>query len=260
MSPTPEEETTHLFSRSQRLSKRLRPANEKSRREMTGSSSGSQREKIPIKGSDLLDRFIEGITILQYKAKDTVFSQGDPSDRIFFIQKGKVKLTVVSTRGREAIVGVLGANEFVGEQCLAGQMFREMTVTAVEDCSLARIERVEMLRSLRENSEWSMTFISCLLSQNLHLLDELVDHFFNHSEKRLARLLLSQAHYGKDRKTEEIIPKIDQETLAEMVGTTRGRSSFFMNKFRKRGFIDYENDYKGSLRVHSSLLNVILRD
>ena len=260
MSPTPEEKTTHLFSRSQRLSKRLRPADEKSRREMTGSSSGSQREKIPIKGSDLLDRFIEGITILQYKAKDTVFSQGDPSDRIFFIQKGKVKLTVVSTRGREAIVGVLGANEFVGEQCLAGQMFREMTVTAVEDCSLARIERVEMLRSLRENSEWSMTFISCLLSQNLHLLDELVDHFFNHSEKRLARLLLSQAHYGKDRKTEEIIPKIDQETLAEMVGTTRGRISFFMNKFRKRGFIDYENDYKGSLRVHSSLLNVILRD
>ena len=260
MSPTPEEETTHLFSRSQRLSKRLRPADEKSRREMTGSRSGSQREKIPIKGSDLLDRFIEGITILQYKAKDTVFSQGDPSDRIFFIQKGKVKLTVVSTRGREAIVGVLGANEFVGDQCLAGQRFREMTVTAVEDCSLARIERVAMLRSLREDSELSMTFVSCLLSQNLHLLDELVDHFFNHSEKRLARLLLSQAHYGKDRKTEEIIPKIDQETLAEMVGTTRGRISFFMNKFRKRGFIDYENDYKGSLRVHSSLLNVILRD
>ena len=227
---------------------------------MTGSRSGSQREKIPIKGSDLLDRFIEGITILQYKAKETVFSQGDPSERIFFIQKGKVKLTVVSTRGREAIVGVLGANEFVGDQCLAGQRFREMTVTAVEDCSLARIERVAMLRSLREDSELSMTFVSCLLSQNLHLLDELVDHFFNHSEKRLARLLLSQAHYGKDRKTEEVIPKIDQETLAEMVGTTRGRISFFMNKFRKQGFIDYENDYKGSLRVHSSLLNVILRD
>jgi len=227
---------------------------------MTGSRSGSQREKIPIKGSDLLDRFIEGITILQYKAKETVFSQGDPSERIFFIQKGKVKLTVVSTRGREAIVGVLGANEFVGDQCLAGQRFREMTVTAVEDCSLARIERVAMLRSLREDSELSMTFVSCLLSQNLHLLDELVDHFFNHSEKRLARLLLSQAHYGKDRKTEGVIPKIDQETLAEMVGTTRGRISFFMNKFRKQGFIDYENDYKGSLRVHSSLLNVILRD
>ena len=260
MSPTPEEKTTHLFSRSQRLSKRLRTADEKSGREMTGSRSGSQREKIPIKGGDLLDRFIEGITYLQYKAKETVFSQGDPSDRIFFIQKGKVKLTVVSTRGREAIVGVLGANEFVGEQCLAGQMFREMTVTAVEDSSLARIERVEMLRSLREDSELSMTFISCLLSQNLHLLDELVDHFFNHSEKRLARLLLSQAHYGKARKTEEVIPKIDQETLAEMVGTTRGRISFFMNKFRKQGFINYENDYNGSLRVHSSLLNVILRD
>jgi len=206
------------------------------------------------------DRIGDGVTILDCKPKETIFSQGDPSDCIFFIQKGKVKLTVVSTRGREAIVGVLGANEFVGDQCLAGQRFREMTVTAVEDCSLARIERVAMLRSLREDSELSMTFVSCLLSQNLHLLDELVDHFFNHSEKRLARLLLSQAHYGKDRKTEEVIPKIDQETLAEMVGTTRGRISFFMNKFRKQGFIDYENDYKGSLRVHSSLLNVILRD
>ena len=206
------------------------------------------------------DRIGDGVTILDCKPKETIFSQGDPSDCIFFIQKGKVKLTVVSTRGREAIVGVLGANEFVGDQCLAGQMFREMTVTAVEDCSLARIERVAMLRSLREDSELSMTFVSCLLSQNLHLLDELVDHFFNHSEKRLARLLLSQAHYGKDRKTEEVIPKIDQETLAEMVGTTRGRISFFMNKFRKQGFINYENDYNGSLRVHSSLLNVILRD
>ncbi len=260
MSPTPEEKTTHLFSRSQRVFQRLRPADEKSGREMTGSRSGSQCEKIPIKGSDLLDRFIKGITNLQYKANETVFSQGDPSDGIFFIQKGKVKLTVVSARGREAIVGVLGANEFVGEQCLAGQMFREMTVTAVVDCSLARIERVEMLRSLREDSELSMTFISCLLSQNLHLLDELVDHFFNHSEKRLARLLLSLAHDGKDRKTEGVIPKIDQETLAEMVGTTRGRISFFMNKFRKQGFINYENDYHGSLRVQSSLLNVILRD
>jgi CRP/FNR family transcriptional regulator, cyclic AMP receptor protein len=260
MSPTSEEKTTDLFSRSQRVFKRLRPDGEKSGRKMTGYRSGSQREKIRTKGSDLLDRFIAGITILHYGPKETVFSQGDPSDSIFFIQKGKVKLTVVSTRGREAIVSVLGANEFVGDQCLTGQMFREMTVTAVEDCSLVRIGRVEMLRSLREDSELSMTFISCLLSQNLHLLDELVDHFFNHSEKRLARLLLSQAHYGKDRKTEEVIPKIDQETLAEMVGTTRGRISFFMNKFRKQGFIDYENDYKGSLLVHSSLLNVILRD
>jgi CRP/FNR family transcriptional regulator, cyclic AMP receptor protein len=139
-------------------------------------------------------------------------------------------------------------------------MFREMTVTAIEDCSLARIERGEMLRSLREDSELSMTFVSCLLSQKRHLLDELVDHFFNHSEKRLARLLLSLAHYGKDRKMEKVIPKIDQETLAEMVGTTRGRISFFMNKFRKQGFIGYESDYKGSLQVHGSLLDVILRD
>ena len=162
MSPTPGEKTTHHFSRSQRLSKRLRPADEKSGRGMTGSRSGSQPEKIPIKGSDLLDRIIEGITNLQYKAKETVFSQGDPSDGIFFIQKGKVKLTVVSARGREAIVGVLGANEFVGDQCLAGQMFREMTVTALEDCSLLRIERGEMLHSLRKDSELSMTFVSVM--------------------------------------------------------------------------------------------------
>jgi CRP-like cAMP-binding protein len=260
MSPTPEEKTTHLSPQSLHSFKRKRTANKEIGHEMVSSVSGSQRGKTAVGGSDFCARFKDGITNLSCKAKETVFSQGDPSDRIFYIQKGKVKLTVVSTRGREAIVGVLGANEFVGEQCLAGQMFREMTVTAVEDCSLARIERVEMLRSLREDSELSMTFISCLLSQKLHLLDELVDHFFNHSEKRLARLLLSQAHYGKDRKTEEVIPKIDQETLAEMVGTTRGRISFFMNKFRKQGFINYENDYNGSLRVHSSLLNVILRD
>jgi CRP/FNR family transcriptional regulator, cyclic AMP receptor protein len=260
MSPTPREETLHLSPQFLHSFKRKRAANKEIGQKTGSSPSGSQLGKAAIGLTDFRARFKSGITNLSCKAKGTVFSQGDPSDRIFFIQKGKVKLTVISTRGREAIVGVLGANEFVGEQCLAGQMFREMTVTAVEDCSLLRIEREEMLRSLREDSELSMTFVSCLLSQNLHLLDELVDHFFNHSEKRLARLLLSQAHYGKDRKTEKVIPKIDQETLAEMVGTTRGRISFFMNKFRKQGFIDYENDYKGSLRVHSSLLNLILRD
>ena len=260
MSPTPRKETLHLSPQPLHSFKRKRNANKEIGHEMVSSASVVQRGKTTIGGSDFRARFTDGITNLSCKAKETVFSQGDPSDCIFFIQKGKVKLTVVSTRGREAIVGVLGASEFVGEQCLMGQMFREMTVTAVEDCSLARIERVEMLGSLREDSELAMTFISYLLSQNLHLLDELVDHFFNHSEKRLARLLLSQAHYGKDRKTEDVIPIIDQETLAEMVGTTRGRISFFMNKFRKQGFISYENDYNGSLRVRSSLLNVILRD
>jgi CRP/FNR family cyclic AMP-dependent transcriptional regulator len=259
MPPMPREKTLHLFPQSLHSFKRKRTANKEIGYEMV-SLSGSQRGKTAIGGSDFRARFKDGITNLSCKAKETIFSQGDRSDCIFFIQKGKVKLTVVSTRGREAIVGVLGANEFVGEQSLAGQMFREMTVTAVEDCSLARIERVEMLRTLGEDSELLMTFVNCLLARKWHLLDELVDHFFNHSEKRLARLLLSQAHYGKYRKTEEVIPRVDQETLAEMVGTTRGRISFFMNKFRKQGFINYENNPNGSLRVHSSLLNVILRD
>lgn len=260
MSPTHREETLHLSPQSLHSLKRKRTANKEIGHGMVSSVSGSQRRKTAIGRFDFHARFKDGITKLSCKAKETVFSQGDPSDHVFFIQKGRIKLTIVSARGREAIIGVLGSNEFFGEQCLTGQRFRGMTVTALEDCSLLRIERGEMLLSLREDSELSMTFVSCLLSQNLQLLDELVDHFFNHSEKRLARLLLSQAHYGKGRKTEEVVPKIDQETLAEMVGTTRGRISFFMNKFRKQGFIDYDNDYKGLLRVHSSLLNVILRD
>ena len=213
-----------------------------------------------VKAGAFLKRISGGATILDCKAKETIFSQGEPGDCIFYIRRGKVKLTVVSRQGREAILGVLSANKFFGEQCVAGRILREMTVTAVEDCSLLRIERNKMLHDLSTDPELSITFISCLLSRNLQLHEELVDHFFNHSEKRLARLLLSLAHYGKDRRTAEILSKIDQETLAEMVGTTRGRISFFMNKFRKQGFIDYKNDYSGTLRVHSSLLNMLLRD
>jgi CRP/FNR family cyclic AMP-dependent transcriptional regulator len=205
-------------------------------------------------------RIPNGITFLGRKEKETVFLQGDPSDAIFYIQEGKVRLTVTSNRGKEAIVGVLGAREFAGDQCLADEMFRTMTATAVENCSLVRVERGTMLRILREDPGLSITLIFSLLSQNRSLHDDLVDHFFNHSEKRLARLLLSLAHYGKDSKTHGITPKINQETLAEMVGTTRGRISLFMNKFRKQGLIDYKNDCNRAVRVHSSLLNVILRD
>ena len=197
---------------------------------------------------------------MECKAKQTVFSQGDRSDAVFYIQRGRVQLTIVSQRGREAIVGVLGANEFFGEQCIAGERFRVMTVTAVEDCFLVRVEKRKMLEILPEDPDLSMAFITYLLSRNLRLQEDLVDHFFNHSEKRLARLLLSLARDEKESKTEEILTKISQQTLAETVGTTRGRVSHFMSKFRKQGLVDYNAQWNSGLRVHSSLLKMILRD
>jgi len=208
----------------------------------------------------VLTRITDGRTVLECKAKQTVFSQGDRSDAVFYIQRGRVQLTVVSQRGREAIVGVLGTNEFFGEQCIAGERFRVMTVIALEDCSLVRVEKRKMLEILPEDPYLSMAFITYLLSRNLRLQEDLVDHFFNHSEKRLARLLLSLARYEKERKTEEILPKISQQTLAEMVGTTRGRVSHFMSKFRKQGLVDYNAQWNSGLRVHSSLLKMMLRD
>jgi CRP-like cAMP-binding protein len=207
-----------------------------------------------------LTRITDGRTVLECKAKQTVFSQGDRSDAVFYIQRGRVQLTVVSQRGREAILGVLGANEFFGEQCIAGERSRVMTVTALEDCSLVRVEKRKMLETLPEDPDLSMAFITYLLSRNLRLQEDLVDHFFNHSEKRLARLLLSLARHEEECKTEEILPKISQQTLAEMVGTTRGRVSHFMSKFRKQGLVDYNAQWNSGLRVHSSLLKMMLRD
>ncbi len=201
---------------------------------------------------------INGKTARPYKAKQIIFSQGDPGDAIFYIQKGRVKLAVVSERGKEAIVGILETNAFFGEQCLAREPIRIMTATAAEDCSLIRIEKGSMLRVMRFNPEISERFVSYLLFRNKRMHEDLVDHLFNHSEKRLARLLLLLSHYGKSGKTEPIIPKINQETLAEMVGTTRGRISFFMKKFKKLGFIDY--NHNDGLHVHSSLLNMVLHD
>jgi CRP/FNR family cyclic AMP-dependent transcriptional regulator len=211
-------------------------------------------DKVPIV------KIINGNRTRSYKTKKIVFSQGDPSDAVFYIQKGKVKLTVLSRRGKEAIVAILHDSTFFGEQCLAMEPVRVMTATAAEDCSLVRIERGKMLRILHKDSELSMNFISCLLSRNRYLHENLVDHFFNHSEKRLARLLLSLAHFGKDRRTADIVPTMNQESLAEMVGTTRGRISFFMTRFRKQGFIAYASDYNGIVRVHRSLLDVLLQD
>lgn len=199
-----------------------------------------------------------GITTLHYKPKATVFSQGDHSDAVFYVQQGKVNLIVTSQRGREAIIGVSTTGDFIGEQCLSDEIVRAMTAAAVEDCSLVRIERGAMLRALGKDLALAAAVISYLLSRNLCLHEDLVDHFFNHSEKRLARLLLSLAHYGENGRTEKI-PRINQETLAEMVGTTRGRISFFLTKFKDQGFIDYSGNER-SLRVHSSLLHMVLHE
>jgi CRP/FNR family transcriptional regulator, cyclic AMP receptor protein len=186
---------------------------------------------------------------------DTVFSQGDSADAIFFLQKGRVKIGVVSKQGKEAIVGILGVGEFVGEDCVAsGCPLRLVTATAMTDCVLLRIEKKEMLRVLREDPSFSDVFVTFLLARNARAQEDLIDQLFNSSEKRLARILLLLAQFGKKGHPEIVIPNISQETLAEMVGTTRSRVSFFMNRFRKLGFIEYD----GAIKVNSSLLNVVL--
>lgn len=186
-----------------------------------------------------------------------IFSQGDAGDSVFYIQKGKVKLTVVSKRGREATIALLGPGDFVGEECIAAiQPHRLATATALISATVLRIERNELMRKLHEEKALSEVFIAYLLARNVRVQEDLIDQLFNSSEKRLARALLLFARFGKEGQPDTVIPKISQETLAEMIGTTRSRVNFFMNRFRKLGFIDYN----GELRVHSSLLNVILHD
>jgi len=198
-----------------------------------------------------------GRTIVEVPKKHVVFSQGDAGDSVFYIQKGKVKLTVVSERGKEATTALLGDGDFLGEECItASQPIRMATATAVTDCSVLKIERTEMLRVLHQEHAFSDVFVAYLLTRNIRVQEDLVDQLFNSSEKRLARILLLLAQFGKDGKPETVIPKMSQETLAEMVGTTRSRVNFFMNRFRKLGFIEYN----GTLQVHSSLLNVVLHD
>jgi CRP-like cAMP-binding protein len=198
-----------------------------------------------------------GRTTTSYEKNWAVFSQGDAADAIFYLQKGRVKLTVVSPQGKEAVIGVLGPDTFFGEGCLALQAVRTSTATAMDDdCVVMRIEKARMIRLLREEPGFSQLFVEHLLARSIRVEEDLVDHLFNSSEKRLARLLLLLANYGKEDNPEPVIPKISQETLAEMVGTTRSRVSFFMNRFRQQGFIDYN----GVVKVHSSLLNVVLRD
>jgi CRP-like cAMP-binding protein len=197
-----------------------------------------------------------GRTISAYRKDQTVFAQGDAADSVFYIQKGKVKVTVLSEQGKEAVVAMLGPDEFCGEGCLTGQKRRISTATAMTDCEIMRLEKQTMIDALHDEPAFSEFFVKHLLERTLRVEEDLVDQLFNSSEKRLARALLLLANFGKEGRPEPIIAKVSQETLAEMIGTTRPRVSFFMNKFRKLGFITYD----GEIKVHSSLLNVVLHD
>jgi CRP/FNR family transcriptional regulator, cyclic AMP receptor protein len=198
----------------------------------------------------------EGRSFAKYSKDQIVFSQGQPADAVFYLQKGKAKLTVVSEQGKEAIVAIINSNDFFGEGSLAGQPMRISTVTAMMDSVIVRIEKTAILRVIHEEPAFSEMFMAHLLSRTIRVEADLVDQLFNSSEKRLARLLLLLANFGKEGKPETTIAKISQETLAEMIGTTRSRVSFFMNKFRKLGFINYN----GHIEVHSSLLNLVLHE
>jgi CRP/FNR family transcriptional regulator, cyclic AMP receptor protein len=207
-----------------------------------------------------LARVGDGRSIGKYRKNQIVFSQGDAGDAVFYIQKGKAKLTVVSEQGKEAVIAILGADEFFGEGCLAGQAQRIATVTTMTDAVIARLEKSAIILVLQQEPAFSELFIAHLLSRSIRIEADLVDQLFNSSEKRLARLLLLLANFGKEETPEPVIAKISQETLAEMIGTTRSRVSFFMNKFRKLGFIQYNGGIDGGIEVHSSLLNVVLHD
>jgi CRP-like cAMP-binding protein len=197
-----------------------------------------------------------GRTQTEHRSKQAIFSQGDAADAIFYIHKGKVKLTVVSNRGKEAVIAILDTGDFFGEGCLAGQVKRMATATAMTACAVTRIEKAAAIQVLHNEPAFTELFVQHLLARSIRIEEDLVDQLFNSSEKRLARVLLLLANFGKEGKPETAIAKISQQTLAEIVGTTRSRVSFFMNKFRKLGFVSYN----GHLEVHSSLLNVVLHD
>jgi len=216
------------------------------------------KKKEPIDWEALISSFTGGSNYIEYGANRTIFSQGNPADSLFFIRKGKVKISVTSSLGKEAIVSVLNAGEFFGEGCLAGQLLRISTASTTTECSLAKIDKVLMARMLHERHGVSELFVTHLLSRNIRFEGDLVDQLFNSSEKRLARTLLLLAHFGKESKSEPVYPRINQEDLAQMVGTTRSRISHFMNKFRGLGFVDYSDS--GGLSVNSGLLSVVLND
>ncbi|MEA2867813.1 MAG: family transcriptional regulator, cyclic receptor protein [Bradyrhizobium sp.] len=205
---------------------------------------------------EFLETVAKGRTISTHQKKQIIFSQGDAADAVVYIKKGKVKVTVLSKQGKEAVVAILGMDEFLGEGCLIGQPKRLATATAMTDCVTMRVEKIEILQVLQDEPAFSKMFISHILTRNARVEEDLVDQLFNSTEKRLARVLLLLANFGKEGRPEPIVAKISQETLAEMIGTTRSRVSYFMNKFRQMGFIDYN----GHLEVHSSLLSVVLND
>ena len=215
--------------------------------------------KVPVIDFDpsiFLTKVGDAKTTRQYRGKQVVFSQGDAADAVYYLQAGKVKLTVVSTRGKEAVVAILEQGHFFGEGCLAAQPLRMATAVAIQPTTIVRVDKATMVRLLHREPAFAEIFIAYLLSRNVRIEEDLVDQLFNSSEKRLARLLLLLAHFGKESRPETVIPKVSQETLAAMVGTTRSRVSYFMNRFRKLGFIHYN----GGLQVHSALLTVMLRD
>ena len=216
----------------------------------------SIKASAPFDPKSFLAKVGEGRTVPKCRKDEIVFSQGDPADAMFYIQEGKIKITVISEQGKEAVVAMLGPDDFFGEGCLAGQPRRMATAAAMTDSALMRLEKAAMIRVIHDEPAFSEMFIAHLLARTIRVEEDLVDQLFNSSEKRLARMLLLLANFGKDGRPEPVIAKISQETLAEMIGTTRARVSFFMNKFRKLGFIDYN----GGIEVHSSLLNVVLHD
>jgi CRP/FNR family cyclic AMP-dependent transcriptional regulator len=198
----------------------------------------------------------EGKTMAKYRKDHIVFSQGDVADAVFYVQEGKLKVTVISQQGKEAVVAILEPGDFFGEGCLNGHAMRVATTSAMKECVVTRIEKASMIAALHNEPEFSAVFIAYLLARNSRVEEDLVDQLFNSSERRLARLLLLLANFGKEGKPEPIVGTFSQETLAEMIGTTRARVSFFMNKFRRLGFIEYN----GKLEIHTSLLNIVLHD
>ncbi len=218
--------------------------------------TAKRKEKPLFDPKTFLAKVGAGRTIKEYRTGQMVFTQGDPADAIFYLQKGRLKLSVVSNRGKEAVIAMLPAGDFFGENCMAGQTRRMASAEAISDCIVVRIEKAEMIRALHAEPVFSELFLRHVLARNIRVEEDLVDQLFNSSEKRLARVLLLLANFGKEAAPEPVIAKISQETLAEIVGTTRARVNFFMNKFRKLGFIKYN----GGLQVHSSLLNVVLYD
>lgn len=220
------------------------------------SAARPRNNAAPFDPAIYLDTVAKGRTITHYKKKNIIFTQGDDADAVLYIRAGKIKVTVISAEGNEAVVAILGADEFLGEGCLIGQQKRLATASAMSDCAVMHVKKTEIQRVLKDEPTFSQMFVTHILARNERIQEDLVDQLFNSTEKRLARVLLLLANFGKTGRPEPIIGKISQETLAEMIGTTRSRVSHFMNKFRKLGFITYN----GHIDVHSSLLSVVLAD